>query len=48
MGDGLLIGNAPGFRNDDTVKAVTERNSRAQGKKENQFMQVICAALRTG
>lgn len=36
MGDGLLIGNAPGFRNDDTVKAVTERNSRAQGKKENQ------------
>lgn len=36
MENGLLIGNAPGFRNDDTVKFAIEKNSRTREKKENQ------------
>jgi len=36
MENGLLIGNVPGFRDDDTVKIATEQNSRTHGKKGNQ------------
>ncbi len=36
MDNGLLIGNAPGFRSDDAVKVVTEQNRRTQDGKQNQ------------